>query len=103
MPLTLQDWESIAVIATCIGGLAVWLWRSRFPTALATVVTNVDRVLHEVTPNGGSSLKDRVMKLEQSHHTLHESQQKQTDALHRIEEKVSHLSGGDGKNNAPSF
>ena len=66
MPLTLQDWESIAVIATCIGGLAVWLWRSRFPTALATVVTNVDRVLHEVTPNGGSSLKDRVMKLEQS-------------------------------------
>ncbi len=70
---------NVIQLAIAIPATAGLLW------AFGVGIAKVGLILKEVTPNGGRSLKDRIIKLEQSHAELTKSQADQTQSLKRIE------------------
>lgn len=52
-------------------------------------IFKLNLILKEVTPNGGNSLKDRVIALEEATKNQDEKLDDQTKRLHRIEEKLN--------------
>jgi uncharacterized coiled-coil protein SlyX len=76
-----RDWTGIAsdfcVIVGALIGFVVWLYvRAKRAAQILTIV-------QELSPNGGSSVKDRIVKLETS-------QADQTKRLERIEGSNNH-------------
>lgn len=70
--MTTDNWIQLAIAIPAVGTfLAGGLW------GFIKVVNIINRILHEVTPNNGSSMNDRVYRLE-------ETQKEQTKMLKAI-------------------
>jgi hypothetical protein len=73
----------ITVVLMFLWGILQFLWGKW------KVVLQLNSILAEVKPNGGNSLKDRVMKLELSQKEQLEVLGEQTKQLERIEKKIN--------------
>lgn len=82
--MTIQDWlgltlTSLSILAV-IGVAVRWVIRHYLKD-----------VLHELKPNGGSSLKDQVNRLEKNLHNL-ENKQSEADKLRKeMNSKIDHM------------
>lgn len=82
--MTIQDWLGLILtslsILTVIGVAVRWVIRHYLKD-----------VLHELKPNGGSSLKDQVNRLEKNLHSL-ENKQSEADKLRKeMNLKIDHM------------
>lgn len=82
-----------AVTAICIFSLKVWRVLKRIDSVLGvdkqgrTISERLDRVEHQLFPNGGSSLTDKIVRIEREQNSL----QAQLHSLHAM---VLSLIGG---------
>ncbi len=82
-----------AVTAICIFSLKVWRVLKRIDSVLGvdkqgrTISERLDRVEHQLFPNGGSSLTDKIVRIEREQNAL----QAQLHSLHAM---VLSLIGG---------
>ena len=82
--MTIQDWLGLTLtslsILAIIGVAVRWVIRHYLKD-----------VLHELKPNGGSSLKDQVNRLEKNLHNL-ENKQSEADKLRKeMNSKIDHM------------
>ncbi len=74
--MTLQDWESIlAISGAAVAAAAAFHWRVVRPlrhniTSLLDMIPVVDVLKAEFSPNGGSSMKDKINSIDRELHIL---------------------------------
>jgi hypothetical protein len=82
--MTIQDWLGLTLtsltILTIIGVAVRWIVRHYLKD-----------VLHELKPNGGSSIKDQVNRLEKEILSLKKEGVQVKETHRRLDEKLSHL------------
>jgi len=61
--LTTDNWIQLAVAIPIVSGFLYAVVRGLFKIA-----TKINLILHQVTPNNGSSMNDRIVRLEKSQH-----------------------------------
>jgi len=82
--MTIQDW--LGLILTSLSILTV------VGIGLRWVVRHyLKDVLHELKPNGGSSLKDQVNRLENNLHGLEKSQEEADQLRKQMNVKIDHM------------
>jgi hypothetical protein len=82
--MTIQDWFGLTLtilsILTILGLGVRWVIRHYLKD-----------ILHEVKPNGGSSIKDQVNRLEKDILSLKKESIEVKETHKRLDEKISHL------------
>lgn len=78
---------AIAVPMVCGG---IWAF-GLVMLKVAKTIVKIDRILHEVTPNGGTSIKDAVARLDQHARVMDKTQEEQLRRLDKIERIVEEL------------
>ena len=82
--MTIQDW--LGLILTSLSILAV------IGVAVRWVIRHyLKDVLHELKPNGGSSLKDQVNRLEKNLHSLEKIQEEADFLRKETNKKIDHM------------
>lgn len=82
--MTIQDWLGLTLTAlsilTIIGIGIRWVIRHYLKD-----------ILHEVKPNGGSSIKDQVNRLEKNFHVLEKSHEEADQLRKQMNSKIDHM------------
>jgi transcriptional/translational regulatory protein YebC/TACO1 len=86
--MTIQEWQAIISLILGIGAVAGIIFTVLRFYVKAFAKQELDEIKHELKPNGGSSIKDQVTRLEKKQEEIY-LKQKEDDK--RFEERINKL------------
>lgn len=89
--MTIQEWQAVIGLilgVAAVAGVVFTILRFYIKTFAKQ---ELEDIRHELKPNSGSSMKDQVTRLEQSHERIKEENETINKKLDKLEEKVDKM------------